>query len=376
MDKRILIDATTVNIAQPGGGSFCVQAYIEAILAIYPGKVDVMHPQEAHIRDERYTTIDVPKRSKWQAIRGVIQGRFHRGSAYVLEHIQTHPDMYETVVLNTGLFAGGIIKKLQKFVRIVILHHNHEPEYRMASRSALTLFGHTTALVKYWEKKGYMGADINLFLTHSDCCTFEQEYGRRPNNHIVGVFEPTYQKQSLDNICSTKTAVVTCALGDKQNQNSLMQFIQHYMPVFMRTLPDWRVALMGRNPSEQLISAAQETQNMDIVPNPENIRSLAADCSIYLCPMDAGGGLKLRIMDGLRAGQPIILHERSARGYDILRDKPYLKTYTNTENFTEALVAICDYISSEAYSRQHIQEEYYSIFGLDQGINRLKEILC
>ena len=75
MNKRILIDATTVNITQPGGGSFCVQAYIEALLALYPDKIDVLHPQEAHIRDERYNTIDVPKRNTKQIIKDTILHR-------------------------------------------------------------------------------------------------------------------------------------------------------------------------------------------------------------------------------------------------------------------------------------------------------------
>ena len=74
MNKRILIDATTVNITQPGGGSFCVQAYIEALLSLYPGQIDILHPQEAHIRDERYNTIDVPKRNTRQIIKGMVKG--------------------------------------------------------------------------------------------------------------------------------------------------------------------------------------------------------------------------------------------------------------------------------------------------------------
>jgi glycosyltransferase involved in cell wall biosynthesis len=377
MNKRILIDATTVNITQPGGGSFCVQAYIEALLALYPGQIDILHPQEAHIRDERYNTIDVPKRNTRQIIKGMVKGQFHRGAEYILKHIEQHPNTYHTIVINTGLFAGSLINPLkQAALRIIVLHHNYEPEYRIASRSVLTLFGHTTALVKYWEKKGYLGADINLFLTSSDCNTFECEYGKQDNNHVIGIFEPTHKKQSLAHISPSKTAVITCALGDKQNQNSLMQFIQCYMPTFSRLLPDWQVALMGRNPSEHLISIVQQTPNMTIYPNPKDIRSLAADCTIYLCPMDSGGGLKLRIMDGLRAGQPIILHERSARGYEILSNKSYFKTYNDINSFIEAIQAIHTYIASNANSRQTIQEEYYTLFGLERGINHLKEILC
>ena len=377
MSKRILIDATNVNITQPGGGSFCTQAYIEAFLAIYPGQVDVLHPEEAHIRDARYTTIDVPARKPAHAVLGTLKGRLHRSASFLIKYLQQHPAIYDTVLISTGLFAGGIAHRLHRMhLRVIVLHHNFEPEYRLDSRSILTLKGKTDKFVRYWEKKGYLQADMNLFLTAQDKSRFEKEYGSHPNNHVTGVFEPTLTRQEPAHSQTTNSAVITCALCDIQNQAPLLRFTKRYLPVFCDVLPDWHIELMGRKPTSVIINMASAQETIHLTPDPEDIRSMAAQSKIYLCPMDAGGGLKLRIMDGLRAGQPVLVHERSARGYDQLLNMPFFAVYHDEDSFRKQLTQIAQYALSAKYSREEVQTQYYELFGLTAGIKRLEAVLC
>ena len=378
MSKRILIDATNVNMTQPGGGSYCTQAYLEALLALYPGQIDVMHPQEAHLRDTRYHTIDVPERKPIQAAFGILKGHLHRAADSIVRYIKQHPDTYDTVLISTGLYAGGLVKPLHRLgVKVIVLHHNFEPEYRMDSRSILTLKGRTDRFVRYWEKKGYLRADINLFLTQQDLLRFEQEYGSHPRNYVTGVFEPTLERQTLSAAQpATPSAVITCALGDIQNQAPLLRFAQSYLPVFEQTLPSWHIDLMGRHPSPAIHAMAGQHACITLIPDPEDIRTLAAQSMLYLCPMDAGGGLKLRIMDGLRAGQPVLVHERAARGYDLLTDSPFFHVYSDVDSFRTGLTKVVEYLQSKAYSRQAVQDRYYELFGMQAGIERLKAILC
>ena len=374
--KRILIDATNVDISRPGGGSFCTLAYIEALLALYPGMVDVMHPVETHIRDSRYTTIDVPKRNLIQCIGGFFRGQFHRSGQFIVDYLSTHATQYDAVFLNTGLFAGGILSRISNLpIKTIVLHHNFESEYRMCSHSVLTFGGKTDWIVRYWEKKGYRLADINLFLSKHDMATFIQEYGSRTNNYVTGIFEPTTKKFSIKGIENNNSAVITCALGDTQNQASLLYFAEHYLPIFEQKLPGWHIQLMGRNPSKAIQHMVKQHESIILTPNPTDIRSIAAKSTLYLCPMDAGGGIKLRLMDGLRAGQPILTHEHSLRGYEALIGNSYFYTYNDIDSFKEALNQIILYIQSKEFSRTAIQQAYYSVFSLENGIQRLKEIL-
>ena len=375
--KRILIDATNVDISAYGGGTFCTKAYIEALLALFPGRIDIMHPAEAHIRDTRYTTIDVPGRTKMRQIIEFGRGRFHRGAHVIIDYLRAHANQYQTLVMSSGLLAGAVIPKVKKLgIQVIVLHHNFEPEYQLDSRSIISFKGKTDLLVRHWERKGYIKADINLFLTEQDKSMFEKEYGSRPNNYVSGVFEPTLDQQPLTKQTLQKSAVITCALADKQNEAPLIRFAEQYVPVFQEILPNWHITLMGRNPLDAIRQMAAQHDTITLIPNPDDIRAMAAESAIYLCPMDAGGGIKLRIMDGLRAGQPVLTHVRSARGYDALMGEPYFCTYDDPDSFSKGLQQIVHYLNSPEFSRAQIQRTYYTLFGLEAGIRRLKEILC
>ena len=376
INKRILFDATHLNISIPNGGSFCTKAYLEALLVLFPGQIDVLHPLEAHIRDPRYNTIDVPRVGKFQYAIDLIFGRFYRGAKYIINIIHDNPELYQMVFINRGHAAGYLAKRLHNMsIKTIVLHHNFETEYQMATRSRISLNGRTAFFVRYWEKKGYQRADVNLFLTQYDKNIFEHTYGAHPNNYITGVFEPSMERLDILSECHSKSAVITCALDQRQNVNSILCFLHQYLPVFHQLLPDWELHIMGREPFKEIIDVANQYPYVTLIPSPENIREIAAMSSIYLCPMDGGGGLKLRIMDGLRVGQPILLHKRSARGYEEFIGESFFVTYTDLESFSISLKKILNLIQSSQYSRKAIQQRYYDLFGLQAGVKKLESII-
>ena len=73
--------------------------------------------------------------------------------------------------------------------------------------------------------------------------------------------------------------------------------------------------------------------NVELIPNPEDMNKVIGSGDIYICPTRVGGGLKLRIMDGLKLGLPVITHDCSSRGYDAFYGTPYLKSFSNKEGF-------------------------------------------
>lgn len=374
MDKRILIDATNVNITKPGGGSACVRAYIEALLVLFPGRVDVILPEEARIHDSRFNTIYAYPRKPLARVMGLFKGQIHRGASVVISHLKKHYDEYEYVFLNGGLQASSIISATLKMpIKTIVLHHNFESEYQIDSRTLISLKGRTDLFIRYLEKRAYRNATVNLFLTQQDQSLFENAYGKRANNHITGIFEPTNERASLTPSCN-KSAVITCSLGAEQNKYPILRFIDNYYPVFTQLLPNWQLQIMGRAPGREIMEIGRQHANITIVPNPQDIHVLASQSTIYICPMDAGGGIKLRIMDGLRMGQPILVHERSARGYDILFDKPFFKIYNDSESFAFGINALIQYTQKQPDYRQIIQDTYYETFSLKSGISRLRGV--
>lgn len=96
-----------------------------------------------------------------------------------------------------------------------------------------------------------------------------------------------------------------------------------------------------------------------------------ASGSVYVCPINLGSGLKLRIMDGLRLGLPVICHKNAIYGYEAIKDAGFLFEYHDEKTFKDALLAI----TSRKFDRQDVYNAYLSAFSIEAGTQRLRNIL-
>ena len=92
----------------------------------------------------------------------------------------------------------------------------------------------------------------------------------------------------------------------------------------------------------------------------------------YICPVDLGGGVKLRVMDGLKNGLPVIAHKVSARGYDQFVVQGCLLPYSDPQSFRQAL----EQYKHLALKRNDILHTYQRLFTFQAGVDRLRNILA
>ena len=104
---------------------------------------------------------------------------------------------------------------------------------------------------------------------------------------------------------------------------------------------------------------------------PNDMLPILQEANYYICPTSLGGGLKLRIMDGLKNGLQVITHKVSARGYSIFEDTGALHSYDNEETFSKCIEeAIASNISKE-----HIIEIYKENFSFETGVKNVSKLL-
>jgi glycosyltransferase involved in cell wall biosynthesis len=170
--------------------------------------------------------------------------------------------------------------------------------------------------------------------------------------------------------------VISGSLNSYQTIAGIKDFNDKYLSVVETNLKQYRIIITGRKPDKRIVSIAnQHKTTIEIVPNPENIFPVIDKASIYLCPTCIGGGLKLRVMDGLKMGKPVLVHSVSSRGYDDFFDKPYFKIYNDEDSFKRGLIELIAYINNSDYNTYQIQEDYYKSFSFESGTKKIKDIL-
>lgn len=372
-----------MNLHERSGGALAALAYYNAFVRLYGERVDLALPAE-FCYGRFAGAIPVPPRGRCSALFNSLRGSFSRYRDFFAGFTkQSRASQYGVAVINGGFYADDMPEMFRsRGIKVIVIHHNYDPEYHMGNRNLTTLGGLTPFFVARCERRAYLSADLNAFLTPDDIRLHEAHYGKgRRKPFLLGVFEPEAcgrlpgesRKAGGD---GRKSVVITGGMNTVQTVRGVMDFKRRYFPVLRGGFPDWKIIIAGRNPAGCIMRfQAANPETVSVVPNPPDIDEVVARGSVFLCPTNVGGGLKLRLMDGLRNGLPVLTHKVSARGYGLFEGQPFFKTYSDEAQFREGMGQLEEFIGGRADAAPEICGMYRSFFGFDAGCGRVREMM-
>ena len=375
--KKILFIATS-NFYIDTGGGIANRAYYNALKEVYPNCVDVIHIQVSQGIETPSNFYQVPPLSNVKRLGLLVSGKLHRYYSYVLNFVDKRKGEYSHCFINTGVL-GDLVKPLQeRGIKVAVIHHNYEVDFQRDSKRPTTFWGLYTGLVSNNERKAYKESDLNLFLTESDKKTFNDNYGdsKAKHNTVIGTFEAEERESVIttNEPLNQRLLTICGSLNSVQTLQGIKDFSANYLPLLHKYYNDnFTLTLTGRSPVDFIRKLAEVDDNIQLIPSPVSISDVIRQCGIFICPTNVGGGIKLRIMDGLKLGMPIITHEVSARGYDSFFNMPWFKVYNDSISFTQALEAINNLIVNMPQLRMEIIKEYRNIFSFISGKKRFIE---
>lgn len=374
---RVLI-ITRHYLDENNGGSNGTKAYIRAIGELYDD-VTLIYPEHTGGDSTDYVPKSVKSipcydnRKLWQKGLDIYRGRLHRAIDFVKRHLSDNK--YDVVVIDHSIAANGIIKTICRTgAKIITIHHNNESEY---IKDNMPSWLYRVPFVYYAnkaERDALVLSDLNVTVTEHDAQTFRDWY---PNSNIHCYNMGTYQWQDMpktiadDGIRLCKTFAITGSLNFQQAQKPIIDFIERYYPIMLNKVPDARLIVAGRNPSQSVVEACDRYDSIELIPNPMDMGTVIRQADIYICPINTGSGVKLRVMDGLKLGIPILGHSVSANGYEAIKDAGYFFEYYDEDTFEKSL----DGISELKYKRQDVYDSFYRFFSFQAGKERLRDIL-
>lgn len=361
-----------------GGGNFATRAYLQAFSELSDGNIDVFLADSIHEDNSItvHTYYKTPERTSFKRFCSVLNGNeLSRFPEAVKRHLLKDAK-YDLCVFNNSKVAAGLIEFVQgKGIATATIHHNVEPEYVRDNTPNPVLRKLMVHHVRRAEQESFFLSDYNLFLTQQDLDAFVFLYGEnKRTNRVLGTFEfkdlPPITPKKFNN--NEVTIAITGSLCTVQGVDGIKYFFDELYP----TLPsNVRVIISGRKPTDAIVRLCETHERIKLVPNPEDMNGIINQADIYVCPTRLGGGLKLRVMDGLRLGIPVISHTCSARGYDAFEGSSFFQSFSDKNTFKEALSRILQNYDAGLISREIIRKQYASVFSYAAGVSRLKEII-
>lgn len=228
-------------------------------------------------------------------------------------------------------------------IPIAINHHNIESQMMLRR-----FFSEKKWLVKVYcyleglklqnlEKK-YCNKGINLVVSGLDRDRLKKKVPSSriaivPNGVDINYFRKMNVKESKNSI------IFIGGLTWYPNIYAMEYFCSKVWPLLVKEVEDVQLFIVGRNPSEFLKELSREDKRIQLKGFVEDIRPITSRSTCYVCPMRTGGGTRLKVLDALAMGIPLVATKMACEGINVKDNESVLFAETS-KDFVEKIVML------------------------------------
>ena len=100
------------------------------------------------------------------------------------------------------------------------------------------------------------------------------------------------------------------------NEDAVLHFVETILPRIRAEVPDVSFTVVGRNPTARVRELA-ERPGIFVTGTLDDVRPSIAEGSVYVVPLRAGGGTRLKIFEALAMAKPVVSTTVGAEGLDL-----------------------------------------------------------
>ena len=126
------------------------------------------------------------------------------------------------------------------------------------------------------------------------------------------------------------------------NGEAMLHFFDAIWPRLTRLLPDVRVFVVGRNPPKWLQQLSNSDPRVQFTGFVDDVRPYFREATAYVCPIRVGGGTRLKILDALAMGMPLIATAFACSGLSVQHEKHALLADTPEAFVNQILRVLAD----------------------------------
>jgi glycosyltransferase involved in cell wall biosynthesis len=201
--------------------------------------------------------------------------------------------------------------------------------------------------------------DLDASLTNVECV---------PIGVDVDHFQPVHRVTGANNMLSVGT------MYWPPNVDSMLYFCRDIMPLVSEQIADCSLTIAGQRPVDSIRALAAD-RRIEVTGYVDDERELAANCGVFIVPLRSGSGVRVKILNALAMGLPVVSTSIGAEGLAV-RSGEHLMIADSPAEFAKAVVEVlrdrelADHLGSngrklvcEKYSWERVGERLLSLYG-------------
>lgn len=228
---------------------------------------------------------------------------------------------YDIIYLDTL----GLCQYLPSGVREKVILNHHNIESDMLSRRSQLAGG---ALLKRYfasqatktvrlERRVTKQVSVNLVCSSLDKQRLAQISSCKVEVVPNGVDTHYFNRKEPYAPDKVKGSIFAGGLDWYPNAAAVEFIVQEIVPVLGGSSQGYPITICGKGSNKSLERAASNSPNVVAAGFVPDIRTYLESAALYLCPINDGGGTKLKVLDALAMGVPLIASSTACEGIEV-----------------------------------------------------------
>jgi polysaccharide biosynthesis protein PslH len=132
--------------------------------------------------------------------------------------------------------------------------------------------------------------------------------------------------------------VFTGSMDWHPNEDAILHFSEAILPRIRAQIPDVTVTVVGRSPSARLRAIAERV-GIVVTGTVDDVRPYIDEAAVYIVPLRAGGGTRLKIFEALAMGKAVVSTTVGAEGLAVTPDGD-ISIADEPAEFARAVIAL------------------------------------
>jgi polysaccharide biosynthesis protein PslH len=152
-------------------------------------------------------------------------------------------------------------------------------------------------------------------------------------------------------------------LGYRPNKQAVRELCNYIFPRIRKAIPDTTLHIAGRNPGRRISNAVQAAGGL-LTKNPKELGNIYRQAAVAAIPLRSGGGTRIKILEALAVGLPIVATRKAVEGLDLQNDIHFHAAETTSE-FAAAIEKILTDPRSALELAENGQKMAFAKYGSD-----------
>jgi glycosyltransferase involved in cell wall biosynthesis len=194
-------------------------------------------------------------------------------------------------------------------------------------------------LLKTYEADLCRDFDATTVVIEEDRAALETALGARSTIAVIPITVDTDEEQRVTRKPEAGRVVFAGTMYWPPNIDGVQWFAREVWPLIRRQRSETAADILGSRPPAEIVALGQNGSGLNVTGYVDSLVPYLQQCGVFIVPLRAGGGMRVKILNALSHGLPIVSTTLGCEGIQVTHEKDILIADTPPA-FAEAVLRV------------------------------------